>query len=390
MKCETKKTIYLDNNATTLLDPQVLEVMLPYLTNKFGNPSSFHLFGQETSDALENARNTVADILGATNKEIFFTSGGTESNNWILKGIATANQNKGNHIITTAVEHHAVLDTCKYLEKNGFQVTYLPVDGTGLVSLDALKSSLTDQTILVSIIAANNEVGTLQPLKEIGEFLKSISDNSTVRRKIFFHSDTIQLLGKMPFNIKNLHLDAASFSAHKIYGPKGIGAAYIKLGTKIDRLLHGGYQEKNRRAGTENVGGIVGFGKACEIIKLYDNKLKQKLYQGLLDNIPDMSLNGSLENSLPNTLNLSFKHVEGEGIVLLLNAQGIAVSSGSACTSGLIETSHVLKAMNTDIICARGSIRFSLGKNNTEQEISQVIKILPPIIKRLRKMSPLL
>jgi cysteine desulfurase len=388
MECDInkkpKRFIYFDNNATTALDKDVLSEMMPYFTDKFGNASSLHFFGQETRTAVETARSKVASVIGVLEREVFFTSGGTESDNWLIKGLAFANASKGKHIITTAVEHHAVLDTCKYLSKHGFEITYLPVDKNGFVIFDELKKAIRKDTILVSIMAANNEVGSIQPLKKIGEFLKNQPN------KIFFHSDAVQALGKISFNMGDLGLDAASFSAHKIYGPKGVGAAYIKLGTKIDAFMHGGYQERNRRAGTENVAAIVGFGKACENLKIPDNKLKLRLYEGLLKNIPDVYLNGSLENSLPNTLNLSFKYIEGEGIILLLNCKGIAVSSGSACTSGSLETSHVLKAMGTDVICAQGSIRFSLGKNNTEEEVDYVIEMLPPIIKRLREMSPLL
>jgi cysteine desulfurase len=391
--------IYVDNNATTQLDKVVLEKMMPFLTEKFGNASSLHFFGQEARTAVENARKQLANTISANTNEVFFTSGGTESDNWIIKGIASANKKNGNHIITTAIEHHAVLDTCKLLGTQGFDITYLPVDAKGRVSVDDLKNAITDKTILVSVMFANNEVGTIQPIEKIGELLSLKNDDRIKNNlpKIYFHSDAVQALGKVKFSVADLKVDALSFSAHKIHGPKGIGGAYIKRGTKIATFMHGGFQENFRRAGTENTAGIVGFGEACEIISkdieknnLYLQNLRIKLYEGITKNIPDVYINGDLEDSLSNTLNLSFKFVEGEGIILLLNSKGIAVSSGSACTSGSLDTSHVLNAMAVDIVCAQGSIRFSLGKFNTESEIDYIIQVLPPIIKRLREMSPLL
>ncbi len=394
-----QKRIYLDHNATTPLDSAVLEKMMPYLTTKFGNASSLHYFGQEARTAVEEARQKIATSINANFNEIFFTSGGTESDNWVIKGIAYANKNLGNHIITSSLEHHAVLDTCKFLEKQGFEITYLPVDAKGLIDINALKNSIKNTTILISIMFANNEVGTIEPIAEIGKFLASENEARKTKNlpKIYFHSDAVQALGKTKLDAAELNIDAMAFSGHKIYGPKGIGAAYIKKGTKLTQFMHGGYQENYKRAGTENVAGIVGFGEAAEIItknmEKYNEhlkKLKLRLYKGITSTIEDVVLNGDLGNSLINTLNLSFKFIEGEGIILLLNSKGVAVSSGSACTSGSLDPSHVLKAMNVDIVCAQGSIRFSLGKENTEEEINYAIEVLPPIISRLRKMSPLL
>ena len=395
----TDKKIYVDNNATTPLDKTVLEKMMPFLTENFGNASSLHFFGQEAKTAVENARKQLADTIGANTNEVFFTSGGTEADNWIIKGIAAAGKKNGNHIITSAIEHHAVIDTCKFLSTQGFEITSLPVNDKGEVDVNDLKNAITDNTILVSIMFANNEVGTIQPIQKIGQLL-SDTNNDRINAglpKIYFHSDAVQALGKIKISVNDLLVDALSFSAHKIYGPKGVGAAYIKRGTRAAQFMHGGYQENFRRAGTENVAGIVGFGAAADMISkdmkknnAYLKNLKVKLYDGTTKNIPDVYINGSMENSLDNTLNLSFKFIEGEGIILLLNSKGIAVSSGSACTSGSLDTSHVLNAMAVDIVCAQGSIRFSLGKFNTESDIDYIIEVLPPIIKRLRAMSPLL
>jgi cysteine desulfurase len=302
--------IYVDNNATTQLDKVVLEKMMPFLTEKFGNASSLHFFGQEARTAVENARKQLANTISANTNEVFFTSGGTESDNWIIKGIASANKKNGNHIITTAIEHHAVLDTCKLLGTQGFDITYLPVDAKGRVSVDDLKNAITDKTILVSVMFANNEVGTIQPIEKIGELLSLKNDDRIKNNlpKIYFHSDAVQALGKVKFSVADLKVDALSFSAHKIHGPKGIGGAYIKRGTKIATFMHGGFQENFRRAGTENTAGIVGFGEACEIISkdieknnLYLQNLRIKLYEGITKNIPDVYINGDLEDSLSNT-----------------------------------------------------------------------------------------
>ncbi|MDR0676216.1 MAG: cysteine desulfurase NifS [Elusimicrobiota bacterium] len=393
-----QKKIYLDNNATTPIDKRVLEKMMPFLSEKFGNASSLHSFGQETREAVEHARGQIAKIISADKQDIYFTSGGTESNNWILKGTVSANKTKGNHIITTSIEHPAILDVCKFLSKQGIQITYLPTNEVGLITLTDLKNAIKDETILVSVMTANNETGIIEPIKEIGEMLANINFEREKQNlhRIYFHSDAVQTLGREYINVNELKVDAMSFSGHKIYGPKGVGAAYIRKGTRIFPFLNGGHQESFRRAGTENVAGIVGFGEACEIVgqEMYVTneklkKLKIKLYNGLKEKIKDIYLNGDLEISLSNTLNISFKYIEGEGIILFLNKEGIAVSSGSACTSGSLDVSHVLKAMNTDIICAQGSIRFSLGKFNTEEDINHTIQVLPPIVQRLRQMSPI-
>jgi cysteine desulfurase len=392
------RKVYLDNNATTKLDENVLKKMMPFLTEKFGNASSLHSFGQECREAVENAREQVANVISADVKEIFFTSGGTESDNWILKGIAYANKEKGNHIITTAVEHQAVLDTCKFLSKQGFEITYLPTNEKGIVDLKILKESIKDKTILVSVMFANNETGILEPIKEIGDLIEEINNNRVKNGlgRIYFHSDSVQAFGREKINVKDLKVDALSFSGHKIYGPKGVGSAFIRKGTRIFQFMHGGHQESFRRAGTENVAAIVGFGEAAKLINIEMDsvnerlkKLRLKLYNGIKEKIEDVYSNTDLDNSLCNTLNLSFKYVEGEGIILFLDRKGVAVSSGSACTSGSLDTSHVLKAMNVDVVCAQGSIRFSLGKFTNEDDIDYVIEVLPPIIERLRKMSPL-
>ncbi len=383
------KRIYLDNNATTPVHPEVLSEMLPYYKEIFGNPSSVHWFGQQAHNAIQQAREKVAKLIGAENSsEIVFTSGGTEANNLAIKGVALALKEKGNHIITSKIEHHAVLNPCKNLEKFGFEVTYLPVDKYGIIDLDNLKKSITKKTILVSIMFANNEVGTIQPIEEIS---KICSENG-----VYLHTDAVQAVGKIPINLKELNINLLSLSAHKIYGPKGVGALYIRKGTRIQSILQGGHHEKNRRAGTENVPGIVGLGKTCEIAKKDMEKeiktltyLRDKLWEGISKKIEDVQLNGHPEKRLPNTLNVSFKFIEGESILLNLDLKGVAVSTGSACTSGTLEPSHVLKAMGVDPVFAQGAIRFSLGRENTEEEIDYVVDILPEIISKLRAISPL-
>ncbi|MFN3966081.1 MAG: cysteine desulfurase NifS [Endomicrobiia bacterium] len=388
------KKVYLDYNATTPTHPEVVKAMLPYYEEIFGNPSSIHMFGQEAKKTIEEARQKIADFLFAKPEEIFFTSGGTESNNLAIKGVVYANQERGKHIITSLIEHHAVLNPCKYLEKKGFKVTYLPVDKYGLVDPDDVKKAITKETILVTIMHANNEVGTIEPISEIGKVIREISENTN--HKIYFHTDAVQSVGKIPVNVKELNVDLLSLSGHKIYGPKGIGAIYIRKGTKIEPLLHGGHHERNRRAGTENVAGIVGLGKAIEIAKEnmqkeieYLTKLRDKLYNGIIEKIENVYLNGHPTKRLPNTLNVCFEFVEGESIILNLDMKGIAVSSGSACTSGSLEPSHVLSAMGVPPAIAQGSIRFSLGKDNTEEDIDYVLEVLPEIVQRLRSMSPL-
>lgn len=383
------RKIYLDNNSTTPVHPDVSGAMLPYFEEIYGNASSIHGFGQQARKAIDEAREKVAEFIGAKPEEIVFTSGGTESDNLAVKGAAYANEKRGRHIITSSIEHHAVLNTCKYLEERGFEVTYLPVDRYGLIDpVEVRKAIRPGQTVLVSIMHANNEVGTIEPVAEMGKI--------TAENKIIFHTDAVQSIGKIPVNVDELNVDLLSLSGHKIYGPKGIGALYIRKGTRIEPLIYGGHHEKNRRAGTENVPAIVGLGKAIEIAgnsmkeeSAHMSALCNKLFTGLNRKIERIFLNGHPERRLPNTLNVSFKFIEGESIILNLDMKGIAVSSGSACTSGSLEPSHVLKAMGVDAALAQGSIRFSFGKDNTEGDVDYLIEVLPEIVERLRKMSPL-
>lgn len=377
--------IYLDYNATTPMDKRVLDAMLPYFNEKYGNPSSIHTSGREAKKAIEDARSKVAKLLGAEPEEIIFTSGGTEADNMAIKGIAFAR--KKGHIITSAIEHHAVLNTVRWLEKRGFDVTYLPVDEQGIVDPDDVRKSIRGDTILITIMFANNEVGTIEPIEEISQIAREVG--------IPFHTDAVQAVGKIPFDVKKLGVDILSLSGHKFYGPKGIGALYIKKGMRVESLLHGGEHEKRMRAGTENVPGIVGLGVASEIAlsemeeeEKRIRKLRDKLEEGIVEKIPEVVVLGHPEKRLYNTLGICIKHVEGESILLQLDFEGIDVSSGSACTSGSLEPSHVLLAMGIPYEIAHGSIRFSLGKGNKEEDIEKVLKVLPPIVEKLRAMSP--
>ncbi len=379
--------IYLDHNATTPTDPRVVEAMMPYFNKQYGNPSSVYRFAQEAQEAKESARDKVAEILGADSKEIVFTSGGTEADNFAIKGVAYANEERGNHIITSKIEHHAVLNTCKWLEKRGFKVTYIRVDKYGIVDLDELKDAITDKTILITIMHANNEVGTIEPILEITKIAKE--------KSVYFHTDAVQTVGKIPTDVKELGVDLLSLSGHKFYGPKGIGALFIKKGVKIDSLIHGGHHERNKRAGTENIPGIVGLGKACEIAMQEREKeeeklksLRERLYKGIIKRIDDVILNGHPEKRLAGTLNICVKYVEGESMLLNLDLEGIAASSGSACTSGSFESSHVLLALGIPPEIAHSSLRFSLGRDNTKEDVDKVIEVLPSIVKKLREMSP--
>ncbi|MBS5982059.1 cysteine desulfurase NifS [Clostridium butyricum] len=382
------KNVYMDYSATTYVKPEVLEEMMPYFTEKFGNPSSFYGISRETKRAIDTAREKVAKGLNCLPDEVYFTGGGSEADNWAIKGIASAHKNKGNHIITTKIEHHAVLHTCQYLEKNGFEVTYLDVDSEGFINLDDLKNAITDKTILVSIMFANNEIGTIQPVKEIGEICKE--------KKVFFHTDAVQAVGNVPIDVKEMNIDMLSLAGHKIYGPKGIGVLYIKKGIKIDNLIHGGAQEKNRRAGTENIASIVGLGKAMELatcnIEEHMEKmtsLRDRLIDGLLT-IPYTNLNGPRgEKRLPGNVNVRFRFIEGESILLSLDFKGVCASSGSACTSGSLDPSHVLLAIGLPHELAHGSLRLTLGAGSTEEDVDYVLEVTPPIIERLRNMSPL-
>lgn len=382
--------IYMDNNATTAVRPEVLEAMLPYYREQFGNPSSVHWAGRMVSGAIEKAREQVAALLNCAPAEVIFISCGTEGDNHALKGTADALKSKGKHIITTAVEHPAVLETCEALEKDGFRVTYLPVDQDGMLDLTELEAAISEETILISVMWANNETGTIFPIDTIGEIAR--------RHKVRFHTDAVQAVGKIPVDVQQAKVDMAVISGHKIGAPKGVGAMYLRRGTRIGRFMHGGHQERNRRAGTHNVAGIVGLGVASELAlndldKNYRfvRHLRDKLEQGILGAIPEVKLNGhpDPEKRLPNTLNVSFNYIEGESLLLFFDMKGIAASSGSACTSGSLEPSHVMNAMGVDIVLAHSSTRFSLGADNTEEEIDYVLSELPPIVQRLREMSPL-
>jgi cysteine desulfurase len=383
-----KKPIYMDYAATTYVKPEVLEEMLPYFTEHFGNPSSIYSLSRETRKAIDTARDRVAKAVNADTNEIYFTGGGSEADNWALKGVAFANVNKGNHIITTKIEHHAILHACEYLEKHGFEVTYLPVDQYGFIKVEDLEAAITDRTILVSIMFANNEIGTIQPIKEIGKLCRE--------KKVLFHTDAVQAVGNLEINVKEMNIDLLSMAAHKIYGPKGTGALYIRKGVKLDNLVHGGGQERARRAGTENVAGIVGFGKAIELAVTNMEEhtkrlvaLRNRLIEGLLK-VPYSRLNGpASENRLSGNANICFRFIEGEAILLLLDHMGICASSGSACTSGSLDPSHVLLAIGLPHEIAHGSLRLSLGDGNTEEEVDYVIETVEKVVKRLRDMSPL-
>ena len=382
------KSIYMDHAATTYVKPEVMEEMLPYFTKYFGNPSSIYTLARETKKAIDIGRDKVAKAINADSNEIFFTSGGSEADNWAIKGIASAYKKKGNHIITTVIEHHAVLHTCEYLAKNGFDITYLPVDEYGFINIKDLENAITDKTILVSVMFANNEIGTIEPIKEIGALCRS--------KKILFHTDAVQAVGHIPVDVKDMNIDLLSLAGHKFYGPKGIGALYIRKGIKIENLIHGGGQERNKRAGTENVASVVGIGKALELAveNMEENNkklviLRDKLMNGLLK-VPYTRLNGPLgEKRLPGNSNISFRFVEGESILLMLDAKGIAASSGSACTSGSLDPSHVLLAIGLIHEIAHGSLRLTLGDATTEEEVDFVLETVPKVIKRLRDMSPL-
>jgi cysteine desulfurase len=383
------KQIYLDYAATTPTHPEVVKAMLPYFTEAFGNPSGIYTYGQEAKGAIEEARSKVADLIGARDEEIVFTSGGTEADNFALKGVAFANQNKGNHIITSSIEHHAVIETCKFLERKGFSVTYLPVDGYGLVDPDDVRKAVTDKTILISVMHANNEVGTIEPITEIGKIAKETG--------IYFHTDAVQTVGHIPVNVNELGVDLLSMSVHKLYGPKGVGALYIRKGTKLVSHMHGGGQERERRASTENVPGIVGFGRAAELAQREMSEeakrlayLRDQLIKGLQERIDHIRLNGHPLRRLPNNVNVSVDFVEGESMCLNLDLEGVCVSTGSACSSSSLESSHVLLAMGLPPEQARGSLRLTLGKWTTEEEIARVLEVLPRIVTRLRAMSPLL
>jgi len=383
-----EKYIYMDNAATTPVKKEVLNEMLPYFTEKYGNPSSIYSLGNESKNAVEISREKIAKAINAKPNEIFFTAGGSEADNWAIKGVAFANRSKGNHIITSKIEHHAVLNTCEYLEKHGFRVTYLDVDEYGVVNLEKLKEAITDDTILISIMFANNEIGTIEPIKEIGKIAKE--------KGIYFHTDAVQAVGHVKIDVEDLNIDLLSMASHKFYGPKGVGALYIRKGVKIDPLIAGGAQERNRRAGTENVPGIVGMGKAIELayedLDETTNRLiilRDRLINRVFENIDYVRLNGHPTNRLPGNINFCFEFIEGESMLLSLDMEGIAASSGSACTSGSLEPSHVLLAIGLPHEIAHGSLRLTLGDFNTEEEVDYVADKLVEIVSRLRAMSPL-
>lgn len=382
------RKVYLDNAATTALSPRVLEAMLPYFTQHYGNPSSVHAFGREAKQGLDKARDQVAKALHCEPSEVIFTGCGTESDNTVLLGVAQRYGNKGKHIITTNVEHHAILHTCEYLEKQGYEVTYLPVDQDGLVTAEQVAAAIRPDTILVSIMFANNEVGTIMPIQEIGAVCKE--------KGVLFHTDAVQAVGHIPVDVQAMHIDMLSLSAHKFHGPKGVGALYCRKGIRLPSYIMGGAQEKGRRAGTENVAGIVGLGAAIQLAteQLEENRakmtaLRDRLMTGIQARISEVKLNGHPTNRLPNNVNFSFKYIEGESILLMLDMNGIAASSGSACTSGSLDPSHVLLALGLPHEIAHGSVRLTLGDETTEEDIDYTIDVLEKTVARLRAMSPL-
>lgn len=382
------RKVYLDNAATTALSPRVLEAMLPYFTQHYGNPSSVHAFGREAKQGLDRARDQVAKALHCEPSEVIFTGCGTESDNTVLLGVAQRYGDKGKHIITTNVEHHAILHTCEYLEKQGYSVTYLPVDQDGLVTAEQVAAAIRPDTILVSIMFANNEVGTIMPIQEIGAVCKE--------KGVLFHTDAVQAVGHIPVDVQAMHIDMLSLSAHKFHGPKGVGALYCRKGIRLPSYIMGGAQERGRRAGTENVAGIVGLGAAIQLAteQLEENRakmtaLRDRLMTGIQARISEVKLNGHPTNRLPNNVNFSFKYIEGESILLMLDMNGIAASSGSACTSGSLDPSHVLLALGLPHEIAHGSVRLTLGDETTEEDIDYTIDVLEKTVARLRAMSPL-
>jgi len=383
------KIVYMDYSATTYTKPEVLEEMMPYFTNNFGNPSSkFYSLSEEPVKAINKARERVAKAINANSDEIYFTAGGSEADNWAIKGAAFALKNKGNHIITSAIEHHAVTHTCEFLKRQGFEITYLPVDEFGFVSVEDLKNAIKDTTILVSIMFANNEVGTIQPIKELGAVCRE--------RNVLFHTDAVQAIGHVDIDVKDMNIDMLSLAGHKFYGPKGIGALYIRKGVRIENLIHGGGQEKGKRASTENVPGIVGIGKAIELATtdLKEEKerltfLRDKLLNGIIERIPHVKINGPVEDKrLPSNVNVSFIGIEGETLLLDLSFEGICASTGSACASGSLDPSHVLLAMGLPHGIAHGSLRLTLGAESTEEEVDFVLNVLERVVKLRREMSP--
>lgn len=388
IKKDSKKRIFFDNASATRIDDRVFKEMESYFRENYGNPSSLHDFGELAKSAVESARKKVANLVGASAEEIYFTSCGTESNNLALWGLARALKGKGNHIISSVIEHYSVLNPLKEMKKNGWNISLVPVDECGLINTKDIENEITDSTVLISIMHANNEIGTIQKLKEISLIAK--------KNNIIFHSDGVAAAGIIPVNVRELGIDAYSFSAQQLHGPKGVAALFIKKGTRIKPIFLGGTQEKGRRAGTENVPGIVGFGKACELAKIkmednikYISKLRDNLINGIINKVKNVKLNGHATDRLPGNVHISFKYIEGESILLMLNMEGIAAASGSSCTSQALKSSHVLNAIGLSPTMAQGSVLFSLGKYNTVEEVSRLLEVLPPIVKRLREMSPI-
>ena len=382
------KTIYLDNAATTKLKPEVLDAMMPYLTEKYGNPSSVHSFGAECNSACDNARKNVASLINAKENEIYFTSGGSESDNWAIKSVAHMKKDKGRHIITSAVEHHAVMETCEYLGREGFEITFVGVDDQGIIKMDELKAAIRPDTILISVIYANNEIGTIQPIREIGALARS--------KGILFHTDAVQAYGHIPVDVEKDNIDLLSASAHKIHGPKGIGMLYMKNNVKLLPMIHGGPHERKRRAGTLNVPGIIGFGKAAELAKESMEKNNAKLTElrdyvidRILKEIPHSRLNGHRERRLPGNVNISFRYIEGESMLMMVDMKGVAASTGSACASGSLDPSHVLLAIGLPHEIAHGSIRMSMSEFTTKEELDYTVEALKEVVAKLRSMSPL-
>ena len=380
--------VYIDHAATTPCDKRVVEAMIPYFTNEFGNADSQHFYGRATAKAVADARETVADIIGCKSNEIYFTGSGTEADNWALKGVALHNRHKGNHIIISAIEHHAILNSAEWLERNGFRVTKLPVDSTGLVSVSDLEAAIDNETTLVSVMYVNNEVGTIEPIKELAEIAH--------KHGALFHSDCVQAMPYIKIDVKELGVDLLSMSAHKFYGPKGIGALYIRNGVKLDKLICGGGQERSQRGGTTNTPLVAGMAEALKITACemqanneYIAKLRDRFVNRVIEEIPYVRFNGNMERRIPSVANFSFEFVEGEGILMLMDFNGIAVSSGSACSSGSLDPSHVLLAMGVPIEVLHGSIRFSFGKDNTMEEVDYTVDKLKDTIAKLREMSPL-
>ncbi len=382
------KMIYLDNAATTQTAPEVVEAMLPYFTESYGNASTVYEFGGKSKEAISKARETIAEVIGAKDNEIYFTAGGSESDNWAIKAAAEAYKNKGKHIITSKIEHHAVLHTCQWLEENGYEVTYLDVDEDGAIKLEELKKAIRPDTILITIMFANNEIGTVEPVAEIGKIARE--------RGILFHTDAVQAFGQIPINVDELNIDMLSASAHKLNGPKGIGFLYIRKGVQIRSFIHGGAQERKRRAGTENVPGIVGFGKAVELAATSmqertrkEAELRDYLMKRVLKEVPFTRVNGHRKNRLPNNVNFCFQFIEGESLLIMLDMKGICGSSGSACTSGSLDPSHVLLAIGLPHEIAHGSLRLTLGADTTREDIDYTIEAIKEIVSKLREMSPL-